>query len=54
MALYTLEIVTFPQIEIYVVNDVRIVGLYDEDGDLVVISDSIPNDSVFTVRDQVS
>ena len=25
-------------------------GLYDEDGDLVVLSDSIPNDSMFTVR----
>jgi len=24
-------------------------GLYDEDGDLVVLSDSIPLDSVFTV-----
>ena len=24
-------------------------GLYDSDGDLVVLSDSIPNDQVFTV-----
>ncbi len=25
------------------------IGLYDSDGDLVVLSDMIPNDSVFTV-----
>ena len=26
------------------------IGLYDQDGDLVVLSDSIPNDQTFTVR----
>lgn len=29
-------------------------GLFDEDDDLVVLSDSIPNDTVFTVKLQVS
>jgi hypothetical protein len=30
--------------------DSRILGLYDTDGDLVVLSDSIPNDQIFTVK----
>ncbi|CDW87667.1 UNKNOWN [Stylonychia lemnae] len=33
-----------------IAHDLKMIGLYDSDGDLVVISDSIPNDQTFTQR----
>jgi len=31
-------------------GDLKSIGIYDQDGDLVVLSDAIPNDQTFTVR----